>query len=225
MRSIPVVRRLATTLAIVALAGASGGANESGADRLDHRIGHVLLDVIGQVNNSPAPAPLGSSQQFGYVAFIEGADAPFNTDDPAAQNQTTALVTFVTDVSTTRVTVNGPLTTVIREGTTTFYRNSAPADFAVPGSFASGEPVVVSSIRQQVIVDTVEKTFTVTNMNVVTESVPFDLGGRRTRLARRGDVLRTSLVGVLKARDGVPPPTGYFSGYSVAAERTEHESR
>jgi hypothetical protein len=219
------VQRVITALAIVALAGASGGAKGSGVERLDHRIGHVVLEVVGQVNNSAVPAPLGSSQQFGYVSFIEGADAPFTTDDSAAQNQATALVTFLTDVSTTRVTVNGPLSTIIREGTTTFYRNSAPADFAVPASFASGEPIVVSSLRQQVILDTVEKTFTVTNVNVVTASAPFDLGGRTIRLARRGDVLRTSLVGVLKARDGVPPPTGYFSGYAVAAERTEDESR
>ena len=32
-----------------------------------------------------------------------------------------------------------------------------------------------------------------------------------------GHALRTSLVGGLKARDGVPPPTAFFSGYTVGA--------
>jgi hypothetical protein len=65
--------------------------------------------------------------------------------------------------------------------------------------------------------DTVEKTFTVVNMNRVTGTAHFEIGGRIRRLAQRGDVLRTSLVGVLAARDGVPPPTGFFSGSVVVA--------
>jgi len=149
------------------------------------------------------------------VSFLEGVDQPFSTADPAAQNQSTAALTFFTDVATTRVTSNGPFSIIIREGTTTFYRNFAPADFSVPESFRSGTPVMVSTIRQQVIVDTVEKTFTVTNVNVITETTPFELDGLKVRIGHRDDVLRTALVGVLKSRDGTPPPTGYFSGYAV----------
>jgi hypothetical protein len=69
-----------------------------------------------------------------------------------------------------------------------------------------------------VIVDTVERTFTVVNMNAVTSTSRFELDGDQVRLGRRGDVFRTTLSGVLRIRDGVPPPTGHFAGYAVAVE-------
>jgi hypothetical protein len=214
-----IVSRCSAAIAFAAIVVTSSGARADDRQIVRAKTGHVLLEVIGQVNNSPTPAPLGSSNQFGYVSFLQGVDQLFSTTDPAAQNQSTAALTFFTDVATTRVTSNGPFSIIIREGTTTFYRNFAPADFSVPESFRSGNPVMVSTIRQQVIVDTVEKTFTVTNVNVVTETTPFELDGLMVRIGHRDDVLRTALVGVLKSRDGTPPPTGYFSGYAVAAER------
>ena len=176
-----------------------------------------MLEVVGQVINLPATtdAPLGSSQQFGYVSHLEDVDTVFTDNDPAHQNETTAMLTFFTEVKTVRVTPNGPFSIVIREGTTTFYRNTAPATFASPDSFRSGEPVLSSTIRQQVIVDTVERTFTVVNMNTVTATRWFELGAGTVRIGSRGDMLRTSLVGVLRVRDGVPPPTGHFAGSAV----------
>jgi hypothetical protein len=213
------VARGAAALAIAAAVVTGVGARADAPQIVRAQTGHVLLEVVGQVNNSPAPAPLGSSTQFGYVSFLEGVDQLFSTTDPTAQNQSTAALTFFTDVATTRVTPNGPFSIIIREGTTTFYRNFAPADFSVPDSFRSGNPVLVSTIRQQVIVDTIEKTFTVTNVNVVTDTTPFELDGVTVSIGHRDDVLRTALVGVLKSRDGTPPPTGYFSGYAVAAKR------
>jgi hypothetical protein len=69
------------------------------------------------------------------------------------------MLTFFTEVKTTRVTPHGPFSVVIREGTTTFYRNATPASFTIPDSFQSGEAILSSTIRQQVILDTVEKTF------------------------------------------------------------------
>ena len=187
-----------------------------------HRVLHIdagrsVLEVVGQVNNfgATADAPLGSSQQFGYVSNLDGVDSVFADPNPAAQNEGSALLTFFTDVKTTRVTPNGPFTIVIREGTTTFYRNSAPASFSTPASFQSGEPVMSSTIRQQVIVDTVEKTFTVVNVNTITGTAFFDLGDDIVRIGSDGDMIRTSLVGVLRTRDGVPPPTGHFAGSGV----------
>ncbi len=175
------------------------------------------MDIIGQVNNIAATveAPLGSSQQFGYVSNLEGVDNVFMDTVPANQNETTAMLTFFTTVNTTRATANGPFSIVIREGTTTFYRNTEPANFSTPDSFRSGEPVLVSTIRQQVIVDIVEKTFTVVNVNTITSTKSFDLGTERVRIGHAGDTIRTSLMGVLRARDGVPPPTGHFAGSGV----------
>ncbi|MEO8681899.1 MAG: hypothetical protein ABI665_22825 [Vicinamibacterales bacterium] len=189
---------------------------------LDIDTGQSVLDVIGQVNNFPATAeaPLGSSQQFGYVSHLDGVETVFADPSPAAQNESSALLTFFTDVKTTRVTANGPLTIILREGTTTFYQNSPPASFSSPDSFKSGEPVMASTIRQQVILDSLERTFTVVNVNTITETNSFELGDRVVRIGSRGDMIRTALMGVLKVRDGsAPPPTGYFAGSGVGVSR------
>jgi len=85
--------------------------------------------------------------------------------------------------------------------------------------------VIVSTIRQQVIVDTVEKTFTVVNVNTITSTKAFELGIERVRVGRPGDMIRTSLTGVLRVRDGVAPPTGYFAGSGVGVARLEQDWR
>jgi hypothetical protein len=221
-----------TTLVAVALAALSlsrTALTASADDELNLRIqtGHVIMEVIGEVNNFAATpdAPLGTSQQFGYVSRLEGVDNVFTDSNPANQNETTALFTFFTDVKTTRVTPHGPFSIVIREGTTTFYRNAAPANFASPGSFQSGEPIMQSTIHQQVILDTVEKTFAVVNTNTITSTEKFDLGESRIRIGVRGDMIRTTLNGVLRPRDGVPPPTGHFAGSGVGVERKRDQAR
>jgi hypothetical protein len=191
--------------------------------KVEIETGHVVLEVVGEVNNFAATpdAPLGSSQQFGYVSNLEGIDSVFTDANPANQNETTAMLTFFTAVKTTRVTAHGPFSIVIREGTTMFYRNTVPASFSTPDSFQSVELILSSSIRQQVIVDTVEKTFTVVNVNTITDTRSFMLEDEtvRIRIGTRGDMIRTSLMGVLRARDGVPPPTGHFAGSGVGIER------
>jgi hypothetical protein len=185
---------------LLAFVLASVGAWDGHPRVLDIDTGRAVLDVIGQVNNLPATAdaPLGSSQQFGYVSHLDGVSTVFADSSPAVQNESSALLTFFTDVKTTQVTANGPLTIVIREGTTTFYRNSAAASFSSPDSFQFGEPVMTSTIRQQVILDSVERTFTVVNINTLTETRFFELGDGAVRIGSRGDVIRTSLMGVLK---------------------------
>jgi len=215
-------RRIIAAAAVVIAATAVIAADGDGL-RIPVRTGHVVLEVVGQVNNlaANADAPLGSSQQFGYVSHLETVDLVFNDTSPASQNESTAMITFFTEVKTTRVTPHGPFSLVIREGTTTFYRSTAPASFANPESFRAGDPIVTSTIRQQVIVDTVARTFTVTNVNTITGTQPFALGDGVARLGARGDMLRTSLTGVLRARDGVPPPTGHFAGVAVGIGREE----
>ena len=178
--------------------------------------GQVVLEVIGEVINSGTPAPLGSSNQFGYVSFLKGVDAIFS-GTPA--NETTARITFFTEVTTTRVTSHGPFSIVLREGTTTIFLNSSPASFSTPDSFRSGTPIQVSTIRQQVILDTVEKTFTVVNLNTITSASPFSLDGPMLQIGKSGEVFRTSLQGVLFVRSGgTPPPTGHFAGYAVGVD-------
>jgi hypothetical protein len=178
----------------------------------------IVLELTGEVINlAPSgSAPLGSSHQFGYLAFVKGIDLVFTDTNPANQNETTALFTFFTDVQTTRVTTHGPFTITIREGTTTLYLNTPPLSFSNPDSFRSGTPIQTSTIRQQVIVDNVEKTFTVTNLNTITNTSSFTLNGATLQIGTVGQEFRTSLQGVLFVRGGgTPPPTGHFAGYAV----------
>jgi hypothetical protein len=218
------VRRTLSLFATVVVLGAclsTAHALAASDQPIAIQTGHVVLDVVGEVNNlaATADAPLGSSQQFGYVSNLEGADTVFTDSNPANQNEGTAMLTFFTDVKTVRITPHGPFSIVIREGTTTFYRNGVPASFLAPDSFRSGDPIVTSTIRQQVIVDTVEKTFTVRNVNTIDGTTSFVLGDNVVRIGAQGDIIDTSLEGVLRVRDGVTPPTGHFAGSGVGVAR------
>jgi hypothetical protein len=209
---------IASTLAWVPVALPNRAEAQEEHQKIFLSPGQVVLEVTGEVNNLAAtPAePLGSSQQFGYLPYLRGVESVFTDTNPANQNETTAQFTFFTEVTTTRVTTHGPFSIVIREGTTTLYRNTSPANFSTPDSFRSGTPIMISVIRQQVIVDTVEKTFTVENMNTITSTTPFDLDGTRLKIGKPGESFRTTLQGVLFARSGgTPPPTGHFAGYAV----------
>ena len=175
----------------------------------------IIRETIGQVNNSGS-----NSMQFGYAARVSGIDNAFSTNAATDQNESTARFTFYTEVVNLRVTTNGPLTIIVREGTTTLYLNSSPASFGSPDSFRSGTPIQTSVIHQQVIVDTFEKTFTVVNSNTITSTERFWLDGTEYELGDVGQIFKTRLVGVLTVRDGsTPPPTGYFSGYSEGVKK------
>ncbi len=205
---------LAALLSGFATLNPSALADDDSDLRIIHMLeGQVMLEVVGEVINSGTPAPLGSSNQFGYVSFLKGVDGIFSG---TPSNETTARITFFTEVSTTRVTSHGPFSIVLREGTTTLFLNSSPASFSTPDSFRSGTPIQVSTIRQQVIVDTVERTFTVVNLNRIKSASPFSLDGPMLQVGKPGEAFRTSLQGVLFVRGGgVPPPTGHFAGYAV----------
>jgi len=190
--------------------------------RIDMDDGQVVLELIGQVINLPATSatPLGSSRQFGYAAFVNGIAPVFTTSDPASQNETTAMFTFFTEVTTIRMTTHGPFAIVSREGTTTLYLNTMPASFGNPDSFRSGSAIQTSTMRQHVIVDTLERTFTVVNLNTIGSITGFSIGNNGFLLGRLGQSFRTSLQGVLFVRSGgTPPPTGHFSGYAVGVPK------
>lgn len=187
----------------------------SGPTEIPFNSGRIVLEAVGQVNNSGS-----NSVQFGYASKVAGIGNAFSTNAAADQNESTARFTFYTEVVNLRVTTNGPLTIIVRKGTTTLYLNSSPASFGSPDSFRSGTPIQTSVIHQQVIVDTVEKTFTVVNSNTITSTDRFWVDGTEFELGDVGQIFKTRLVGVLKVRDGsTPPPTGYFSGYSEGVKK------
>jgi hypothetical protein len=71
-------------------------------------------------------------------------------------------------------------------------------------------PIQVSTLHQQVVVDTTTGAFTTMNLNTITLSTPFVVGGHALRLGTVGETVRTVLSGHLNAP---APPSGYFAGY------------
>jgi hypothetical protein len=160
--------------------------------------GQILMEYVGQViNGIPAPA---SSNQFGNLHGVAGVD-------PSLQ------FTFYTEAATVKAVANGPLRIVDRTGTTTIYLASTPGDFSNPDSFRSGTPVQVSTLRQQVIVDTSTGAFTVVNINTITTAAEFLSDGDEIQLGKAGQSFRTVLNGHLNAPGMLP--TGWFGGYAV----------
>jgi hypothetical protein len=160
--------------------------------------GQILMEYVGQViNGTPTPA---SSNQFGNLQAVSGVD-------PSLQ------FTFYTQAETVKAVANGPLRIIDRTGTTTIYLTSAPGDFSNPDSFRSGSSVQVSTLQQQVIVDTSTGAFTVVNVNTITSATEFLSDGEEVQLGKVGQSFRTVLNGHLNA-PGMSP-TGWFGGYAV----------
>ena len=171
----------------------------------------IAFEFVGQVTNLPPTpaAPLGSSNQYGYLTTVTGIGNVFNG---SPHNEATAVLTFFNEATTAESFSTGPLRIIDRDGTTTIYLNSAPASFANPDSFRSGIPVQVSTLHQQAIVDTAAGTFTAVFANTVSSTSTFTIDGMRFRLGQKGQAFRATVTGHLNA---APPPTGYFGGYAV----------
>ena len=160
--------------------------------------GQILMEYVGQViNGNPTPA---SSNQFGNLQAVSGVDPSLD-------------FTFYTQAETVKVVANGSLRIVDRTGTTTIYLTSTPGDFSNPDSFRSGTPVQVSTLRQQVIVDTSTGAFSVVNINTITSATEFLSDDGEVQLGEAGQSFRTILNGHLNA-PGMSP-TGWFGGYAV----------
>jgi len=168
--------------------------------------GDVVLEFVGAVIN-PSPT---TSNQYGYFTKIGSIDPLFSS---STQDQTTALYTFFTQATTTQVITQGTLKIVSREGVTTVYtNNSSPLDFTNPASFQSGTPILVSSMKQQVILDLVDGHFSVVNVNTITSTSPFTVGGGQVVVGHAGDQFRTTIYGRTNA---TAPPGFFMAGYAV----------
>ncbi len=177
---------------------------------IDLKGSNTAFEYTGQVTNVGT-----GSTQVGYLNYVKGFSTVFSS--AATQDESTALFTFFTIVNTTRNVLNGSIRLVVREGTTTIYLAKGPGDFSNPDSFRSGTPIQSSSIRQQVLLDTVTSGFTVSNYNVISSVSSFMLGGTAYQFGTPGQVLRTSLAGHLTA---TAPPSGYFGGYATGVDDT-----
>ena len=166
----------------------------------------VALEYIGNVNNSGP-----NSSQFGYFSYVPSPLSPFNG---APEDAAHANFTFFTAAVTQRVTINGALRIVERTGITTVYLSTAPASFSDPDSFRSGTPIQVSTLQQQVILDTTTGDFSVVNVNTVSATSPFNLAGQQYQLGKSGNRFRT----ILRGKTNTMAPPGFFiAGYAVGA--------
>jgi len=188
---------LAAVVVVIAAVPASPGSH-----------GDRALELIGAVLNAGP-----SSAQYGYISYINGIDGIF-TGSP--QNETTALFTFYNATSTLRVINNGPLRIVNREGTMTVYLDGNPnGDFAKPDSFRDGTPVMVATLRHQVILDTATNQFTTVFVNTITSSAKFTLGAQQYDLGKPGQMFRTMVFG----RPSTSGPGQFvIAGYTVGTD-------
>ena len=177
---------------------------------IDLRGAQTVMEYTGQVTNAGT-----GSIQVGYLNYVKGFNAVFSAG--TAQDESTALFTFFTSAITTRNVLNGTIRSVTREGTTTVYLAKGPGDFANPDSFRSGTPIQTSSMRQQVLIDTVTSGFTVSNYNVINVANLFTVNGSAYQFGAPGQTFRTELTGHLTA---TAPPSGYFGGYAVGSSDT-----
>lgn len=174
------------------------------------KVQDLSLELVGQVTNSPPGVSPATSIQYGYIAYLRGL--PIFSGDP--QNETTALFSFYTQTTTTRVIVNGPLRVISREGTVTIYRDpSANGNFSNPDTFRDGTPVLVAGLRQQVIVDTITGSFSTLNLDTIMSTSPFPAGDAQLQLGVVGQRFKTILNGHLNS----PAPSAYMAGYTLNA--------
>jgi hypothetical protein len=203
--------RLFAVCAVAAIVFTSAAGTSAAGDRENAEKVDVSLELVGQVVN-PSGA-LATSLQYGYVAYLHGL--PIFNPGPA-ENESTARLSFFTDTRTLRVTNNGPLRIVSRDGTVTVYNDpSANGNFANPDSFRDGTPILVASLRQQVIINTVTGAFTTLNVNKITATTPFEVGDDEVRLGKVGQQFRTFLSGQSNAS---PPPAAHIAGYTIPAK-------
>ncbi|HXG95120.1 MAG TPA: hypothetical protein VNN73_22460 [Blastocatellia bacterium] len=172
----------------------------------------VAMELVGQVLNAGS-----SSAQYGYVTYINGLDNIFIA---GPQNETTALFKFYNESTTVRVINNGPLRIVNRVGTTTIYLDSTPdGDFNNPDSFRNGVPVMISTFRHQVILDTATNQFTTTFVNTITFVETFQFENQNIRLGKVGQKFRTVVFGRQNAT-GAGPAQFVIAGYVAGGDLT-----
>ena len=190
-------------------------AQGEGAPKLKLDKDGIALEIVGQVQNVPA-TPL--SNQYGYISAINEIDSVFNS---STHNEGTALFTFYTEAHTDSVINNGKLRIVDRTGTTTIYFDAAPnGNFNDPNTFRDGTPILTMTLKQQVILDMVEGTFTTVNVNAVTEASSFWISGEKFQLAREHDRFRTLING--RTNDTGTPAGFVIAGYVVPIEDDRH---
>jgi hypothetical protein len=202
-------------LGLVSIPSRVAAAQDADTAVINMEPGQVMLEFVGQMVEGSTTVP--SSNQFGFLSFTRGLKAIFMTDSPPF-DKTTAKFGFVTRATTTREIANGPLVVITREGVTRI--SFTPCPWCLSPSVGIINPslsipvflIQTSTLRQQVIIDNETRSFSVVNINTITDTRPFNLGGTQFQLGQVGQIFRTSLTGQL---DPVRPTEGHFAGHAV----------
>jgi hypothetical protein len=199
---------VASSLATVAASGQER--SSSGQAAKVTKLRDLSLELVGQLVNSPPGVTPATHAHYGYFSYVKGVPAFTGTPE----NETTARFTFYAEAATVRVLVNGPLRVITRVGTVVIYRDPATnGDFANPETFRDGTRVLVATLRQQAIVDTVSDTFTTFHQSRITSTTPFPARQGRVQLGVVGDRFTSRFTGHLNMPG---PPSGFFAGYAVS---------
>lgn len=161
----------------------------------------ISLEFIGQgLVVSPAEV-----YQYGYFTYVAGVENLFSG---APQNESTAFFTFFNQLSTSRVTDNGPLRIVDRQGTATIYLNpAAGASYTDPDSFQAGTPILTADLRHQAILDTANGNTLVVHFDLtIVSATPFTTAAGEHRLGKLGQKLSWVAFG----RPNPEPNPGQF---------------
>ena len=207
-KAFALVSALAVALAVSTTIAPAQGTTRSVRSDDATKVRDLTLELVGQVQNSAPGVSPATSIQYGYLSYLRGL--PIFKAEP--QNESTALFTFYTDTTTSRVFNTGSIRVVNREGTLTVYSDpAANGSFASPDSFRDGTPVLVAGLRQQVILDTTTGAFTAQNLNTIISTSPFQGPSGTLQLGKAGDRFRTIIFGHLNAPG---PPSAYIAGYT-----------
>ena len=218
MKTVLPIIPLSAALLVLSLAASkpSRADSDKQVEHLKIAEGQIVSELIGQAISSPTGGII-----FGYYTYIKGLDTLFAN---APEDESTALFTFFRDTTNLRVTGNGPLLILSREGTTTVYLNAAPGgNFSNPDSFRAGAPIQTSVLRFQAVIDTVAQTAAVVIEDTITSSSVFSVDERKYQIGRVGDVIRTTQQVHLNAPGS--EPSAFFGGYSVGAEKSENSHK
>src|SRR5438132_1681226 len=93
-------------------------------------------------------------------------------------------------------------------------------NFNDPNTIRDGRPIRTMTLKQQVILDVVEGTFTTVNVNAVNEASSFLIGGDKFQLGGEHDQFRTLING--RTNDTGTPAGFDIAGYIVPIEDDKH---
>jgi hypothetical protein len=173
-------------------------------------VSDLWFELVGQFQNSATGVTPVTHIHYGYLSWVKGVSAFRAAPRPEAS----ARFTFFADGTTSPVMSNGPLRSVTRIGKLTIYLDpSTNSNFANPGTFRDGTPVLVARYRHQPISSTLTGAITLFSQDTITFTRPFRSGHGNVQLGKVGEKFTEHYTG----QNNMPgPPSGYFMGYAVS---------